>query len=174
MLHKRRFFLTVSGWLLLTLLTIFADDLLHWLTGDYLASLQLALPYKLLFQITIGLFFLSIALIALYFSKEQSLPVTLPPPTDFKEPLNSEQQSLMEHLDAQEKILLSRYIDNDTKHLLLDPFSPVAKGLGANRVLFMQKDSIIRDTSGREALGAFTIHEWAWKYLKKHPKSIRP
>ena len=48
----------------LWLLNFFLDDLYHWITGDYLPVLQQSLSYRLLLQISFGLFSLVLVLAA--------------------------------------------------------------------------------------------------------------
>jgi len=57
--------ITVATGLLILLLSIYIDDLYHWLTGDYVETIEKTISYKLLLQICIGM--LSATLVLLSF-----------------------------------------------------------------------------------------------------------
>lgn len=176
MQFDKRLVVAIPLGLLVWLLNIYIDDLYHWLTDDYVTTLELKISYKVLFQICIGLLsgiLVCLAWIIFLVQNGNSNPEKPSVPRNFREPSKSEQQSLMEYLDTAEKQLLSHYISGDTKRLLLNIPNPTASGLVTKRMLFIPRGFTFPDITGKDALAQFTMHEWAWRYLKQHPKTIK-
>jgi len=73
--------------------------------------------------------------------------------------------ALLQNLSSEEKQLLTRFLDQDTKDLRLSAFDGTALGLVKQGVLFISTDYPDYQT-------VFNIENWAWELLKKHPKLL--
>jgi hypothetical protein len=74
-------------------------------------------------------------------------------------------------LTTQEKNVLRRYIEGETRSQYLDIGSPLVQGLAAEGIIY-RATSMSSPMHGFGAFG-FNIQPWAWEHLNKHRDLLR-
>lgn len=171
------------------LLNIYANDLYHWITGDYLSTIEKSIPYKLLLQLSLGL--ASAILVCLAFlitflrdSHRTSradkaltdIPVNIQGVVkDVKQidrQVHVEGIKKLQYLSANKKKILKTYFNEGTKRKIWSAFiDPVQVDMDFDGLV---KDEILQKTElgGNEVRSAYSVADWAWRYLKEHPEHL--
>jgi hypothetical protein len=74
-------------------------------------------------------------------------------------------------LTANEKNILRRYIEGETRSLYLDIGSPLVQGLADEDIIY-RSTTISSPMHGFGAFG-FNIQPWAWEYLNEHRELLK-
>jgi hypothetical protein len=164
--------------LLIWLLNIYVEDLYHWLTGDYLSTIEHKIPYKVLLQICIGLLtgtVVCLAFLVLIFRSKNNVvsseivkansPKSSNPLSESD--IRRHRENLLRNLAEDEKVTLRMFINEKQKNVRIVYGHKSVSSLLANGIIIQLTQVTVFGTV------EYSITDWAWEMLKESQKYLK-